>query len=139
MSPSTRARHSSWTVPQSNPPLVTPTYLVDGDCGFCTRAMARVLHRFPSTFVAVPYREADLAGLGLTLDECQARGHFVTPEGDHVRIASGSQSWAGILQEQGPGWRAVASLMRHRPGKWVADGVYSWVARNRGRLGWLVP
>lgn len=135
----TRSRQRSWTVPQTDPPLSTPIYLVDGDCGFCTRAMARVLRAFPNTFQAIPYREADLAGLGLTLEQCGALGHFAKPVDGGIRISSGSQSWAGILKEQGPGWRAIGALMRHAPGKWVADGVYSWVARNRGRLGWLVP
>lgn len=124
----------TWTVPQPEPPLTMPTYLVDGDCGFCMHSMARVLRRFPDTFEAVPFRAADLARFGLSVEECAALGHFLKPTGDMVTISAGSGSWAGILHEQGRVCRFIAWLMRHHPGKWAADHVYAWVARHRGTL-----
>lgn len=128
----------TWTVPQPDPPLTVPTYLVDGDCGFCMRSMAHVLRRFPDTFEAVPYRSVDLARFGLSEDQCATLGHFLRPVGPLVVISSGSGSWAGILSEQGGVFRSIAAVMRHQPGKSVADLVYAWVARHRGELGRFV-
>ena len=123
-----------WVVPQPTPALTRPTYLVDGDCGFCRRAMRRVLARFPGTFDAIPFSEADLSGLGLTMDECRRLGHFVAPRGDSLVISAGSQSWAGVLLEQSGGWRLLGRVMRIPPMKWGADLVYATVAANRGRF-----
>ena len=129
----------TWTVAQPDPPLTAPTYLVDGDCGFCMRSMAHVLRRFPGTFEAVPYQDVDLARFVLSDEQCSALGHFLRPMGPLVVISSGSGSWAGILSEQGGVFRSIAAAMRHQPGKWVADRVYAWVARHRGELGRFVP
>lgn len=139
MTTASTTHQRTWTVPQPVPALATPTYLVDGDCGFCVHSMARVLRRFPDTFEAVPYRDADLARFGLTEEQCSTLGHFLRPMGSLVVISSGSGSWAGILAEQGRVFRSIAAVMRHRPGKWVADRVYAWVARHRGQLGRFVP
>ena len=103
------------------------------------RSMARVLHRFPDTFEAVPYRDVDLTRFGLSEEQCSTLGHFLRPMGTLVVISSGSGSWAGILAEQGRVFRSIAAAMRRQPGKWVADHVYAWVARHRGQLGRLVP
>lgn len=124
----------TWTVPVPVPPLARPTYLVDGRCGFCTTWMGRVQRLFPGTFDAISLYDVDLASLGLTLEQCTREGHFVRPEGDHVLIRAGSQSWAGILLEQRPPARWLGQLMEHQPVRAVADAVYSYVARNRHRL-----
>lgn len=127
-------RQRRWTVPQPTQPLMVPTYLIDGDCGFCRRAMARVLAHFPDTFAAVPYADADLDGLGLSRAQCAEQGHFLAPRDERVVISSGSQSWAALLQEQSGAWRLLGGLMTIPPMKWCADLVYIAVAANRGRL-----
>ncbi len=130
-----RNQVDTWTVPQpTDTPVIQPTYLVDGDCGFCRAAMRRVLHRFPGTFVAVPFTQAPLEGLGLTLDECRARGHFLRPAGDEVRIMAGGQSWAGILQQQTGPWLALGQAMSREPLRSATEQVYRWVAANRSTL-----
>lgn len=132
----TRATSDTWWVTQpSDAPVQQPTYLVDGDCGFCTAAMRRVLERFPGTFTAVPYRQAPLDALGLSLAECAERGHFLEPHGERVRIMAGGQSWAGILQQQSGVWLRLGLAMSQEPLRTATDVVYRWVAANRGTLG----
>lgn len=114
--------------------LTRPTYLVDGRCGFCTAWMSRVQRLFPGTFDAVSLYEFDLASVGLTLEQCEHEGHFLTPVGDRIDIRAGSQSWAGILLLQRAPVRWVGVAMEHLPVRPVADAVYAWVARNRHRL-----
>lgn len=133
------ARQRTWVVAQPDPPLTKPTYLVDGACGFCMRSMAKVLARFPNTFEAIPYQDAHPERFGLTVEECARLGHFLKPDGTLIRISSGSGSWAGILAEQSRGWQVLAELMQHQPVKFVADAVYSLVAKNRGRLSAVMP
>lgn len=128
------SRQRTWTVAQSTPPVTDPTYLIDGNCGFCRQAMARVHKAFPGTFTSMPYADADLAGLGLTTADCTAHGHFLKPTSGEVIISSGSQSWAFVLLEQSLPWRVVGHLMRTRPFKWIADATYTLVANNRHRL-----
>jgi hypothetical protein len=124
-----------WWVPQPADSAVRqPTYLVDGDCGFCMAGMRRVLRAFPGTFIAVPYRTAPLGALGLTLAECQERGHFLEPHGDRVRIMAGGQSWAGILQQQSGVWLRLGEALSREPLRTVTEQVYRWVAANRGTL-----
>lgn len=127
---------SVWSVPRvASDPLTLPTYLMDGDCGFCRGAMARVLAHFPGTFSAVPYQEAPLATWGLEPSECSLRGHFLIPEGDIVRIMAGGQSWAGILQQQSGPWRALGNAMGRWPLRSLTEVTYRWVATHRGSLG----
>lgn len=127
---------SVWSVPHpAHVPLALPTYLMDGDCGFCRGAMARVLARFPGTFDALPYQDAPLAAWGLTPEDCSVRGHFLVPGGDVVRIMAGGQSWAGILQQQSGPWRALGNAMGRRPLRSLTEITYRWVATHRGSLG----
>lgn len=132
--PQLPSRQRSWVVAQPAPPISEPTYLIDGNCGFCRQAMARVHTAFPGTFHSMPYADADLAGLGLTTEDCIAHGHFLKPKGAEVIVSSGSQSWAFVLLQQSLPWRVLGHLMRVRPFKWVADGVYTLVAENRHRF-----
>jgi predicted DCC family thiol-disulfide oxidoreductase YuxK len=123
-----------WVVQQPTQPWTKRTYLIDGDCGFCRAAMAKVHATFPGTFESMPYADANLDGLGLTDADCVAQGHFIKPADDHVIISSGSQSWAYVLLEQRWPFHLVGMLMRAPGFKWVADRTYTTVARNRHRL-----
>lgn len=114
--------------------LDRPTYLVDGRCGFCTTWMGRVQRLFPGTFDAVSLYDFDLASVGLTIEQCEKEGHFLTPVGARVVIRAGSQSWAGILLQQRPPARWIGVAMEHQPVRALADVVYAYVARNRHRL-----
>lgn len=128
-----------WAVPRpSTVTLSRPTYLMDGDCGFCRGAMARVLARFPGTFDAVPYQDAPLGEWNLTPQQCSIRGHFLVPDGDRVCIMAGGQSWAGILQQQRGPWRALGNAMGRWPLRPLTEITYRWVATHRGSLGFLV-
>ena len=126
--------HRSWVVPQPVPPVAVPTYLIDGDCGFCRRAMARVLAHFPGTFRSMPASDADLAGLGLTIEATRRAGHFLRPRGGEVVISAGGQSWAALLCEQRGAWGLLGRAMRVPPVSWGANATYELVARNRHRF-----
>lgn len=126
--------HSAWWVDAPDAHLDRPTYLVDGRCGFCVTWMRRVQRLFPGTFDAVSLYDFDLASVDLDLEQCTRVGHFLKPVDGRILIRSGSQSWAGILLEQGPAVSWVGRLMGRPPVRAVADLVYSSVARNRQRL-----
>lgn len=129
---------TTWTVPRpSTVTLSRPTYLMDGDCGFCRCAMARVLARFPDTFDAVPYQDAPLGEWELTPEQCSLRGHFLVPDGDRIHVMAGGQSWAGILQLQRGPWRALGDAMGRWPLRPLTEITYRWVAAHRGSLGRL--
>ena len=120
--------------PQPRTLISQPVYLVDGNCGFCTRSMERVLRQFPGTFVSVPYWEADLESLGLSFDACRERGHFLRPLGDHVIVMAGGASWTGVLLQQRGVWRGLGRLMAATPFRPFVELTYGWVSRNRHRF-----
>lgn len=130
-----RPQLSSWAVPRpAGSWLTQPTYLMDGECGFCKNTMAKVLRSFPDTFTAVPYQAVSLAEYGLTLEQCSQRGHFLQPAGESVKIMASGQSWAGILQQQPGLWGVLGRSMSRAPLRFATELVYRWVAANRGQL-----
>lgn len=136
-SPATAPAQRRWSVRQSSPRLDRPTYLVDGECGFCLQAMTRVHRVFPGSIVSIPFQAFPVEEFGLTVDDCRSQGHMLTPVGDAVRIASGSQSWAAVLLLQPQPWRLLGAAMQRQPVKVLADAAYRLVAANRRRLGWI--
>lgn len=102
----------------------------DADCGFCVRSLGWA-RRLGAECEAVAWQDADLAALGLSVDEVTEAAWFVTP----TRRLRGHEAIAATL-----------GTSRHRPVRWlgrivgaralrpVTTRVYAWVADNRHRL-----
>lgn len=108
-----------------------PTFVYDGDCGFCTRCAQFAERRISSPARIVPWQWADLAALGLSEAECDAAVQWVVPG---QPAAAGPDAIAALLSSSTRGWRAVGWLLRRAPIRALAWPVYRWVARNRHRM-----
>ena len=113
------------------PNEAAPLLVYDGDCAFCRRAVAVALSRMKVACRAVPWQQADLAGLGLTADEAAEAVWWVEPG---VRKVKGHQAVAAALRHGRPAMRPVGRLLEAPSLARVAAAGYDLVARNRHRL-----
>lgn len=100
----------------------------DGDCGFCTSAVAFARRWIGSDIEAVPWQHADLASLGLTEAGCQ--------EAVQYRDNDGSWSSAGaaviaLLRDARPPWSWLGQVLAFSAVARVVELVYVFVAKNR--------
>jgi len=110
-----------------------PILVFDGDCGFCTTS-ARFLARWvvgnrPTTIS--PWQLTDLAGLGLTPDQCRTAVQWV---GKDARVVSGHVAIAAALRSGHPLWRPLGTLLQAPGFSWLAGRLYQWVAAHRYAL-----
>ncbi|HEY7857066.1 MAG TPA: DCC1-like thiol-disulfide oxidoreductase family protein [Candidatus Nanopelagicales bacterium] len=124
---------------------VRPLLVFDGDCAFCTSSVLWLGRRFPATFDLTPYQRADLAGYGLTVEQCHDRLQWLAhpdrgrepagrQEGARAVVAllrAGGRSRGGAVAGMAT---ALGTLAFVPPTSWVAAGVYRLVAANRSRL-----
>jgi predicted DCC family thiol-disulfide oxidoreductase YuxK len=110
------------------------TLIFDGDCGFCHRSVAWVRERDRGERVEiVPYQDPDVPRRfpEIPPDRFPRAMQLVSPEGERWEGARAAEEILRLL----PKWRWVAPFFRIPLVRPVADRVYRWVARNRGRLG----
>ena len=110
-----------------------PVLIFDGECGFCTisaRWLDRWVVRNGSTLVA-PWQQLGLDELGLSEDECRTSVQWV---GEDRGTASGHAAIAAALRDGYLVWRPIGALLVASGVSWLADRVYSWVARHRYAL-----
>lgn len=110
-----------------------PILVFDGDCGFCTtsaRFLVRWVVRGRPAAVA-PWQQLDLAGLGLTPDQCRSAVQWVASDAQRV---SGHHAIAAALRAGHPVWRPVGALLVAPGFSWLAGRLYSWVAAHRYAL-----
>ncbi len=108
-----------------------PVLVFDGDCGFCTACVKWGFRNLPIMPASVAFQLADLASLGLTLEECQKSVFLVT----QTEKLAGHKAVAGLLLMQPLfGWRFLGSIMNF----WLYSPVfalgYRLVVRFRHRL-----
>jgi predicted DCC family thiol-disulfide oxidoreductase YuxK len=80
---------------------------------------------------AVPWQQADLTALGLTVEEVTDKVWWVEPDGTRV---SGHRAVAAALRHGPPAVQPVGRLLDAAPLAPVASAGYDLVARNRHRL-----
>src|SRR5512138_3480255 len=80
---------------------VTPTFVYDGDCSFCTTCAEFIERRIPTHARVVPWQFADLGELGLTQEQCEEAVQWVA---DSAR-ASGPDAIALLLKDAGRAWQ----------------------------------
>jgi predicted DCC family thiol-disulfide oxidoreductase YuxK len=107
------------------------TLVYDGDCAFCTSSVRWVTRLRLGADVVVPWQHADLAALGLTRQQCEAKLQWVAGDG---RTSSGHEAVARLLLASALPWRPLGALLLVPPVSWLAARVYDWVAANRGRM-----
>jgi predicted DCC family thiol-disulfide oxidoreductase YuxK len=109
---------------------VTATLVYDGDCGFCTTSVRWVTRLHLGADVVIPWQQADLAALGLTRQQCEAKLQWV----DGGRTSSGHEAVARLLLGSALPWRPLGALLLVPPVSWLAARVYDLIAANRGRM-----
>jgi predicted DCC family thiol-disulfide oxidoreductase YuxK len=110
---------------------VTPTFVYDGDCAFCTACARFAQRRVPTPARVTPWQFADLAALGLTVEQCEWAVQWV--DGRSPAVA-GPEAIARLLRSSRPYWRLAGRVLDLPPVRALAWPVYRWVARNRHRM-----
>lgn len=115
-------------------------FVYDGDCGFCTRSVARLRRLLrPAVDDAIggavdflPARSVDLGGWGLTAREVDRAAYLLLADGSRL---AGADAFAHLLAWRGRGgWSWLGRLARLAPVRWLAGAMYRLVAANRHRL-----
>ncbi len=109
--------------------LTQPVLLYDGDCGFCRQQVERLRRRAGSAISFEAYQSAHWHGIPET--DLAREVHFVDEKGN---VSRGAEA---VLRARAAGGGGPLLWMYRRfpPFAAVADAVYRWVARNRGRIG----
>jgi predicted DCC family thiol-disulfide oxidoreductase YuxK len=107
---------------------VTPTFVYDGDCAFCTSCAQFIERRIPSRARVVPWQFTDLAALGLTLSQVEAAVQWVGPDGT---VAAGPDAIAALLRDAGRAWTLPGRMLGLGPVRRLAWPAYRWVADHR--------
>jgi predicted DCC family thiol-disulfide oxidoreductase YuxK len=120
---------------QVSEPPGRPTLVYDGDCGFCRRTVARLKSWTGEEVEYLAFQDALESGRFTEIPRAQFEEsvQFIDQEG---RVSSGAEAAARSLRgvARWPLW-----IYQRAPGAaWVSEGVYRWVARNRGVLSRVV-
>jgi len=110
---------------------VSPVFLFDGDCAFCTTCANFVERRIPTGATVTPWQFADLDALGVRQADAEEAVIWVTPDRS---TAAGPDAIARLLVDAGSFWRPLGWMLGAAPVRWLAWPVYRWVARNRHRM-----
>jgi len=103
----------------------------DGDCAFCTTSANFITRRIRPRTEVRSSQSLDLAGLGLTSEQCALAVQWV---GDDTSVRSGASAITAMLREAGTGWAALGRI-GDLPGIRSAAGLgYRLIASNRHRL-----
>lgn len=116
----------------SSPSIVDPTPLLifDGDCAFCTSSVRFIERRIRRHPRIQPWQRSDLAGLGLTQEQCETAVQLI----EDGRVTSAHVAVARLLIYGKRGWAVLGYLLLAPGIKQIAGVVYRWVAKNRDRM-----
>ncbi|WP_433307777.1 thiol-disulfide oxidoreductase DCC family protein [Actinoplanes sp. CA-030573] len=109
---------------------VTPTFVYDGDCAFCTTCADFIERRIPTRARIVPWQFADLDALGLTTAQCEEAVQWV----DDESRAAGPDAIALLLRDAGRFWQVAGGALELGPVRLAAWPVYRWIAGHRHLL-----
>ncbi|RAK33059.1 putative DCC family thiol-disulfide oxidoreductase YuxK [Actinoplanes lutulentus] len=107
---------------------VTPTFVFDGDCSFCTLCADFIERRIPTHAKVIPWQFADLKALGLTVEQCEAAVQWVAADGS---TAAGPDAIALLLKDAGRFWSLPGAALTLGPVRFAAWPAYQWVADHR--------
>lgn len=110
--------------------------LFDGDCGFCTSAVAWLNRNLPAVPDAVPYQRVNLDDYGMSLSEAADRVWLITPThhyGGHLAVS------ALLRRQPSARWRFAGWMLITPPFSLLAAAGYALVSRYRHRLPGATP
>jgi predicted DCC family thiol-disulfide oxidoreductase YuxK len=108
-----------------------PVVVYDGDCVFCMRQVERLRRHAGSTVDLAPYQDAAPRFPSVPAEAFRRSVVLVDTDG---RVYDGAEA---VFRALAAGPRGGAGLWCYRslPGfAALSEGVYRWVARNRGKL-----
>jgi len=121
-------------------PAGASTLVYDGDCGFCTasaRFLARVVH---TRATLVPWQEADLRALELTVERARGSVQWVGPPGGRSGgHRDGARAIAAALRSGRQPWPLMGAVVELPGVVRVAQRLYHVVSANRHRLPGSTP
>ena len=110
--------------------LVTPVFLYDGDCAFCS-SCARFIERWLHPPLTIePWQFADLAQWGVTPQAAEDAVQWIDEQG----VLAGPVAIAKLLRASRWYWRPLGVALATPPALWLAWPAYRWVSQNRHRL-----
>lgn len=105
----------------------------DGDCAFCSASVRRVFRADKRERIAFAPLQGELAReKGFLQCADKNEGTMVLLRESDGRVFTYSDGWIELCNALGGFWR-VLGIFRLVP-KFLRDGVYRWVARNRYRF-----
>lgn len=108
-----------------------PTFLYDGDCGFCSASARFITRRIPTPAAVVPWQWSDLTALGVTRRQCTEAVQWIGPDG---AVLAGPAAIAALLRTSNPFWRWAGWLLALPAVTAFAWPVYRWISRHRHQL-----
>jgi predicted DCC family thiol-disulfide oxidoreductase YuxK len=109
---------------------MTPTFLFDGDCAFCSTSAQFLEKHVRTDAKVVPWQWSDLDALGVTQDEAEAAVIWIEPG----LTKAGPDAIAVLLRRAQWYWKPIGWVLSLKPVSWLAWPVYRLVSRNRHRL-----
>lgn len=112
-------------------PLIKPTFLYDGDCGFCLKWVKRWERKSHGAVVYEPYQTSLAKFPQVTQEECEQSVCLILPDGRvlsgahavlHALVLGSSRSTFLWMYERVPGFAALSEF------------VYQWIAHHRKSL-----
>jgi len=115
--------------------LTRPVVLFDGRCGFCTWSVRFAQDTVRADADFVPYQAVDVSNYDLTVEQCSDAVQFI----DNAGSVSGARAVAATLRTGRGVWKPLGSLIGSAAIRPVAEVVYAFVARHRGKLWGVQP
>ena len=105
-----------------------PTFLYDGDCGFCTTTAGWLERRVVGRVRVLPWQRADLAALGVTEQQASEAVQWIAADSP---VLAGPDAVGAALRRGRGGWPLVGRVLGARVVRPLAWPAYRWVARHR--------
>lgn len=110
---------------------MSPTFVFDGDCAFCTTCANFIDRWVPTRAKVSAWQRTDLGPLGLTRQQCLDAVQWVQSGGPTL---AGPEAIGALLRSSNALWKPLGWLLAVPPVRVAAWPLYRLVARNRHRL-----
>jgi lipase maturation factor 1 len=115
--------------------LRRPLVIYDGDCGVCRACIAWLRRRDGEALAFMPLQSPQAACLGIPLERLRLSIHLLEPDGS---VFSAAAAALQLLARDPRHARWLRWYERDATFAELSEGLYAWVARNRGTLSGLL-
>lgn len=115
--------------------LTRPVVLFDGRCGFCTWSVQFAQRTVLADADFIPYQSVDVSNYDVTVEQCADAVQFI----DNAGSVSGALAVAAILRTGRGVWKPLGRTIGSAPIRPLAEVVYRFVARHRGKMWGVQP